>query len=181
MNWFSIEKLVFSEQIEFRHRIKTLKTLFLDIVSDTELVGDIETILSDILTIHYFLRHKNKILEEKLSKYQEKIVATVFDNLTPKQKTILREIANMNGASLTLTAMIGILSEKLNVAPSTIRWNLVALRNAGLISAGSRDNKGIPVRFTEIGRLTALALTEEQAISHTETEFVLEVDVENTV
>jgi DNA-binding MarR family transcriptional regulator len=181
VNWFSIEKLVFSEQTEFRHLVKTLKTLFLDIVSDTEIVGDIETILSDILTIHYFLRQKNEILQEKLSKYQEKIVATVFDNLTSKQKIILREIANMNGVSLTLTAMIGILSKKLDVAPSTIRWNLVALRNAGLINAGNKDNKGIPVRFTEIGRLTALVLTEEHAISHIETKFVLEVDVENTV
>jgi DNA-binding transcriptional ArsR family regulator len=149
-------------------------------VSDTELVGDIETILSDILTIHYFLKQKNERLQEKLSKYQEKIVATVLDSLTSKQKIILREIVNMNGASLTLTAMIGILSKKLDVAPSTIRWNLVALRNAGLINAGNKDNKGIPVRFTEIGRLTALALTEEHAISHIETEFVLEVDVEDT-
>lgn len=158
-----------------------LKTLFLDIVSDTEIVGDIETILSDILTIHYFLKQKNKRLQEKLSKYQEKIVATVFDNLTSKQKIILTEIANMNGASLTLTAMIGILSKKLDVAPSTIRWNLVALRNAGLINAGNKDNKGIPVKFTEIGRLTALALTEEHAINHSETDFVLEVDVGNAV
>ena len=181
MNWFSIEKLVFSEQTEFRHLVKTLKTLFLDFVSDTALVGDIETILSDILTIHYFLKQKNKRLQERLSNYQERIVATVFTNLTSKQKIIIREIANMNGASLTLTAMIGILSKKLDVAPSTIRWNLVALRNTGLISAGNKDNKGIPVRFTEIGRLTALALTEEHAISHTQTEFVLEVDAENTV
>jgi DNA-binding MarR family transcriptional regulator len=121
--------------------------------------------LSDILTIHYFLREKNKLLEEELSKYKEQIATTVFENLTPKQKTILGKIADMNGKSLTLTAMIGILSKKLDVAPSTIRWNLVALRNAGLISAGDKDNKGIPVRLTEIGKLTALALIEEQNIS----------------
>lgn len=159
-----------------RHLIKTLKELFLGYVSDTELIGDIESILSDILTIHYFLKQKNKVLVEELSKYKEKIAATVFENLTTKQKAILREIADMNGKSLTLTAMIGILSKKLDVAPSTIRWNLVALRNSGLINAGNKDNKGIPVRLTEIGKLTALALIEEQTVSLVETDIVLEID-----
>ncbi len=159
-----------------RHLIKTVKELFLVHVSDTELIGDIESILSDILTIHYFLRQKNKVLVEELSKYKEKIATTVFENLTTKQKAILREIADMNGKSLTLTAMIGILSKKLDVAPSTIRWNLVALRNSGLINAGNKDNKGIPVRLTEIGKLTALALMEEQTISLAETEIALEID-----
>ncbi len=176
MNLFSVEKLVFSEQMGVRHLIKTLKELFLGYVSDTELIGDIESILSDILTIHYFLKQKNKVLVEELSKYKEKIAATVFENLTTKQKAILREIADMNGKSLTLTAMIGILSKKLDVAPSTIRWNLVALRNSGLINAGNKDNKGIPVRLTEIGKLTALALIEEQTVSLVETDIVLEID-----
>lgn len=173
---FSVEKLVFSEQMGVRHLIKTLKELFLGYVSDTELIGAIESILSDILTIHYFLKQKNKVLVEELSKYKEKIAATVFENLTTKQKAILREIADMNGKSLTLTAMIGILSKKLDVAPSTIRWNLVALRNSGLINAGNKDNKGIPVRLTEIGKLTALALIEEQTVSLVETDIVLEID-----
>ena len=176
MNLFSVEKLVFSEQMGVRHLIKTLKELFLGYVSDTELIGAIESILSDILTIHYFLKQKNKVLVEELSKYKEKIAATVFENLTTKQKAILREIADMNGKSLTLTAMIGILSKKLDVAPSTIRWNLVALRNSGLINAGNKDNKGIPVRLTEIGKLTALALIEEQTVSLVETDIVLEID-----
>ena len=163
--------------MEIRHLIKTLRELFSVHVSDTELFGNIESVLSDILTIHYFLRQKNRALEDELSKYKEEIATTVFENLTSKQKNILREIAEMNGKSLTMTAMIGILSKKLDVAPSTIRWNLVALRNARLIDAGNKDNKSIPVRLTEIGKLTVLALMEEQTISLAETDIALGVDV----
>ena len=38
---------------------------------------------------------------------------------------------------------------------STVRWNLRGLRDAGLIRAGDRENKGIPVGLTELGRLMA--------------------------
>jgi hypothetical protein len=36
-----------------------------------------------------------------------------------------------------------------------VRWNLRGLREAGVIRAGDKDNKGIPVGLSEMGRVLA--------------------------
>jgi len=45
------------------------------------------------------------------------------------------------------------LSRELGVPRSTVRWNLRGLRETGLIRAGDKENKGIPVELTYMGRV----------------------------
>jgi DNA-binding transcriptional ArsR family regulator len=72
--------------------------------------------------------------------------------LTDKQRTILQFISEANDSQL-YTNLIDRLSVEMGVPHSTVRWNLKGLREAGLIHAGDRDNKGIPVRLTAKGRI----------------------------
>ena len=72
--------------------------------------------------------------------------------LTDKQRAMLQFISEANSSQL-YTTLIDRLSVEMGIPQSTVRWNLKGLRDAGLIQAGDRDNKGIPVRLTEKGRI----------------------------
>lgn len=48
---------------------------------------------------------------------------------------------------------------ELHIPKSTVRWNLSKLRDSGLITAGNKDAKGIPIQLTEKGML-ALQIME---------------------
>jgi DNA-binding MarR family transcriptional regulator len=72
--------------------------------------------------------------------------------LTKKQRMMLRIVAEVQGETL-YTTLIDRVSDELEIPKSTVRWNLKGLRDSGLIAAGDRDNKGIPVRLTETGRV----------------------------
>jgi len=74
--------------------------------------------------------------------------------LTEKQRMMLRIVSEVKGETL-YTTLIERVSEELDIPRSTVRWNLKGLRDAGLIAAGDRDNKGVPVRLTETGRIMA--------------------------
>ena len=74
--------------------------------------------------------------------------------LTEKQRTMLRIVAEVQGETL-YTNLIDRVSDELDIPKSTARWNLKGLRDSGLITAGDRDNKGVPVRLTETGRVIA--------------------------
>jgi hypothetical protein len=74
--------------------------------------------------------------------------------LTDKQRVMLQIVAEVQSVTL-YTNLIEKVSEELGIPRSTVRWNLKGLRDSGLISAGDRDNKGIPVRLTETGRIMA--------------------------
>lgn len=73
-------------------------------------------------------------------------------SLTEKQRMMLRIVSEVQEETL-YTTLIERVSVELNIPKSTIRWNLKGLRDAGLIAAGDRDNKGVPVRLTESGRI----------------------------
>jgi predicted ArsR family transcriptional regulator len=53
------------------------------------------------------------------------------------------------------TVLIQQLSDELAIPESTVRWNLKGLREAELIRAGTKDNKGVPVSLTAMGRIMA--------------------------
>jgi DNA-binding MarR family transcriptional regulator len=72
--------------------------------------------------------------------------------LTDKQRAMLQIISEADGSQL-YTTLIDRLSVEMGIPQSTVRWNLKGLRDVGLIQAGDRDNKGIPVRLTEKGRI----------------------------
>jgi len=73
-------------------------------------------------------------------------------SFTEKQRMMLRIVSEVQEETL-YTTLIERVSVELNIPKSTIRWNLKGLRDAGLIAAGNRDNKGVPVRLTESGRI----------------------------
>jgi hypothetical protein len=72
--------------------------------------------------------------------------------LTEKQRIMLRIVAEVQEETL-YTTLIDRVSDELEIPKSTVRWNLKGLRDSGLIAAGDRDNKGVPVRLTETGRV----------------------------
>jgi DNA-binding MarR family transcriptional regulator len=98
-------------------------------------------------------------LEESLKEHYRELYAmegaleaASTRRLTEKQRMMLRIVAEVQGDTL-YTTLIDRVSEELNIPKSTVRWNLKGLRDAGLIAAGDRDNKGVPVRLTESGRV----------------------------
>ncbi|MCX6649382.1 MAG: helix-turn-helix domain-containing protein [Candidatus Bathyarchaeota archaeon] len=100
-------------------------------------------------------------LEESLKEHYRELYAmegaleaASARRLTEKQRMMLRIVAGVQGETL-YTTLIDRVSEELSIPRSTVRWNLKGLRDAGLIAAGDRDNKGVPVRLTETGRVMA--------------------------
>ena len=72
--------------------------------------------------------------------------------LTKHQILVLNEL-KVNVYYFSVTNLIERLSEKHNIPPSTLRWNLKRLVDSGLIIAGNSKNKGIFVKLTESGKL----------------------------
>jgi DNA-binding transcriptional ArsR family regulator len=97
------------------------------------------------------IREQVKAIEE----YERDLASIASRGLTGKQRALLTWLAERYEGEMNYTALISRLSEELGIPSSTIRWNLRALRDAGLITAGHRENKGIPVRLTRKGRLIA--------------------------
>ena len=80
--------------------------------------------------------------------------------LTKHQILILNEL-KINGHYFSVTNLIERLSEKHNIPPSTLRWNVKQLIKLDLIVAGNSENKGIPVRLTDSGKLVCKILEGE--------------------
>ena len=87
------------------------------------------------------------------------LAAAASTRFTEKQRVLLRWLAAEYGGGSVYTALIDRMSEDLGIPRSTVRWNLRGLRETGLIRAGDRENKGIPVGLTEAGRLMAECLS----------------------
>lgn len=81
------------------------------------------------------------------------LIEASSDRLTEKQREILRWLGEKYEEEMVYTVLIERLSLELGVPKSTVRWNLRGLREAGLIMAGDRENKGIPVGLTGMGRV----------------------------
>lgn len=86
---------------------------------------------------------------------REALIASASASFTQKQRNILRWLAGNRLEKVVYTVLIDLLSVSLDIPKSTIRWNLRGLRESGLIMAGDRENKGIPVRLTVMGELIA--------------------------
>jgi DNA-binding MarR family transcriptional regulator len=108
-------------------------------------------LLRESLTVHY----------KELYAREQALAAAASDSYTRKQKTLLVWLAENYDGRTIYTVLIERLSGELDIPKSTVRWNLRGLREAGLIRAGDRENKGIPVVLTEMGQLMAEYLTSE--------------------
>jgi DNA-binding MarR family transcriptional regulator len=90
----------------------------------------------------------------ELHALQRTLESTSARGLTEKQRLMLQIIADVEGEAI-YTVLIDRLSDDLRVPRSTVRWNMKGLREAGLINAGDRETKGIPVSLTDTGRMMA--------------------------
>ena len=86
----------------------------------------------------------------ELSMLRSALKLTASTRLTEKQRLLLRWIAE-KGCGEVYTVLIERASRELGIPKSTVRWNMRRLRETGLIEAGDKANKGIPVKVTEEG------------------------------
>ena len=165
---FSAVEVVDVGDATFNTLLKELKCV-VDVISrevdgeqlPPEFKGKLKHYLSKLVDIAFKYEKSILALSRRVQELENAIVCFAMTRLTEKQRILLRHIAlrygNHNG-NLTLTSLIDRLSSELKMSRSTVRWNLIGLRDAGLIKAGSRDNKGVPVKLTEAGLLVVSRL-----------------------
>jgi DNA-binding transcriptional ArsR family regulator len=162
VNISSIDKAEFYPTPEFKNVLaaaESLKAEFsmhwagqLDKKTHRRFMEGLE-LLRESLSVHY----------KELYAREQALAAAASDSYTRKQKALLVWLAENYDGRAVYTALIERLSEDLGIPKSTVRWNLRGLREAGLIRAGDRENKGIPVALTQVGQLMAEYLTAELA------------------
>jgi DNA-binding MarR family transcriptional regulator len=86
---------------------------------------------------------------------EQALMASASSQLTGKQQALLRWIMKRDGEPSVYTVLIDRYSEERRMPKSTVRWNLRGLREAGLIVAGDKENKGVIVALTEMGQILA--------------------------
>lgn len=112
----------------------------------------------DQADVNRLVKNMNSLEESLRGHYRElyalevALEAASLRRLTDKQRAMLQVVAEVRGDTL-YTNLIDRVSEEMGIPRSTVRWSLKGLRDAGLISAGDKDNKGVPVRLTEAGRV----------------------------
>lgn len=84
---------------------------------------------------------------------EQALLEASWSRLTEKQRAILGWFSENYSEEAVYTVLIERLSRELGVPRSTVRWNLRGLRETGLIRAGDKENKGIPVELTYMGRV----------------------------
>jgi DNA-binding MarR family transcriptional regulator len=119
---------------------------FIDYISFSDNIHD-ENLSFSLLETISILRDVSKLL--------------ISTNLSQKQFELLLTLRENEG--LLYYQVVQSISSDQNIPASTIRWNLNKLRNADLVLAGDKDNKGIPMQLTSSGRLIA-SLYEESKI-----------------
>jgi len=90
-----------------------------------------------------------------------KVFGEIFDVLAKKRISIkqleyLFQVEENTG--LLYSQLIHKLSAEHQIPRSTVRWNLKRLRDAGMMIAGDKNTKRVPVRLTERGRIALLAI-----------------------
>ncbi len=91
----------------------------------------------------------------QLNQLEQALMTAASTRLTGKQRTILNWLTMNHIEDTVYTNLIKQLSGELSIPESTVRWNLRGLREADLINAGTKENKGIPVSLTTMGRIMA--------------------------
>ena len=151
MNVSSNRKIAFYSTPEFKNLLQALHDLKLEVKKFSETKPD--KISCDKLIKNFNELEISIKLHYKELYTMEKILATTSNKqLTNKQKIILKLISKKQGEKV-YTTLIDNLAEDLDIPKSTVRWNLKGLRESGLINAGDRENKGIPVSLTNLGRI----------------------------
>jgi len=90
-----------------------------------------------------------------INQLEQALMTAASAKLTEKQRKILHWLTTRYQQDEVYTNLIKQLSEELGIPESTVRWNLRGLRDAELIYAGTKDNKGVPVQLTTMGKIMA--------------------------
>lgn len=98
-------------------------------------------------SIHLYRRQLNQV--------EQALIKAACTKLTEKQRIILNWLTTRYQENEVYTNLIKQLSNELEIPESTVRWNLRGLREADLIKAGTKNNKGIPVSLTNMGWIMA--------------------------
>lgn len=138
---------------EYREILENIRTLKIEVAVFGQTNPGIE---------HNKLLKRCDALEEsvrrhyrQLSRLEQALITAASTKLTEKQCTILRWLTHHYSEKAVYTVLIQRLSDELGIPESTVRWNLKGLRDADLINAGTKENKGVPVSLTEMGRIMA--------------------------
>ena len=94
-----------------------------------------------------------------------KIFGEILDAFTKKRISVkqLKYLSKIEeNSGLLYYQLVDKLSVEQQIPKSTVRWNLNKLRDAGMIIAGDKNSKGVPVKLTEKGRITLLAIKAGQ-------------------
>lgn len=151
VNVSSNRKVVFYPTPEFKNLLQALHGLKVEVRKFGETNTD--KISYDKLIKNFNeLETSVKLHYKELSVIEKILETTSKKQLTNKQKIMLKLISKKQGEKL-YTTLIDNLAEDLDIPKSTVRWNLKGLRESGLINAGDRENKGIPVSLTDLGRI----------------------------
>ena len=137
-------KNLLSAAENLRREITRLGAGIDDQISYNIILKDLDN-LQESLSLHY----------REVYGLERALVAATSRRLTGKQRMLLRWLSENYRERMVYTALIEHLSKDLNIPKSTVRWNLRGLREAGLIRAGNKENKGIPVGLTNMGRIMA--------------------------
>jgi DNA-binding MarR family transcriptional regulator len=132
---------------------------------------------------NFLLNSLKKNFLKEFSLLREGIEKLASIALTKKQREILMYISNLEDATV-FTRLAEEISEKFEMPKSTARWNLNRLKKAGLIIAGNKENKGIPVSLTYIGKIVARKvyidnIRENKFVSTNVTQFVDTLEFKN--
>ena len=92
-------------------------------------------------------------LGEYLEEIERSLNALTALRLTEKQRRILRLLSESRDRRLVYTQAVNVVSKEFQIPESTARWNLRILRESALLEAGDCQNKGVPIRITEAGRI----------------------------
>ncbi len=99
---------------------------------------------------------------KKIEAVMEVLEALAKKRITMKQLNLLSKIEENEG--LLYYRLVDKVSQEQKLPKSTVRWNLTKLREAGLIVAGDKKSKGVPVELTEKGRIALSAISKRKEV-----------------
>ena len=148
----SIKEIGFYFTPEFKNLLMTAKNLkrefsrfeAIDIISHNKFLKSLDALEASI-NMHI----------KDLYELEGALYAAMSTRLTRKQRRLLRWLVEEYRDEMVYTALIDKISEDMDIPRSTVRWSLRGLRDAELITAGDRENKGMPVRLTKRGEIVA--------------------------
>jgi DNA-binding MarR family transcriptional regulator len=109
----------------------------------------------NVRTIFDIFRIALECASTKILVLEEIVEILVKEHLNMKQIEMLLKMEENEG--LFYYRLVNKLSEEQGLPESTVRWNLNRLRKANMVITGDKNNKGVPVKLTEKGKMVVLA------------------------